>query len=63
MCVGDCALCMMDSSIWCAMTHLRRIHRRKTLPVHHSTPNAKLCQIFEMKIGHLHCRILMSKAW
>ena len=41
---------------------MSRIHRHETLLVHHSTPNAKLYQIFAMKIGHPHCRILTSKA-
>ena len=37
----------------------RHIHRFETLLVHHSAPNAKLCQIFTMKMGHFHCRILI----
>jgi len=41
----------------------RRIHRRKLLPMHHSAPNAKLCRIFAVKMGHSHCHILMSKVW
>ena len=30
----------------------RHIHRHETLPMHHSTPNMKLCRIFTMKMGH-----------
>ena len=41
---------------------MRHIHRRKTLPMLHSTLNAKICQIFAVKIGHPYCRTLMSKA-
>ena len=40
----------------------RRIHRHKTLPVCHSTPNAKLYWIFAMKMKHLCCCILIVKA-
>ena len=39
-----------------------RIHKRETLPMRHSASNAKLCRIFALKMGHLHCRILIAKA-
>jgi len=38
------------------------IRKCKTLLVRHSAPNAKLCRIFAVKMGHPHCHILMSKA-
>ena len=41
----------------------RHLHRRETLLVHHSAPNAKLCHIFAMKMWHLHCHILTAKFW
>ena len=40
----------------------RRKHRRETLPVRYSSPNAKLCRIFVVKMGYPHCHILTSKA-
>ena len=39
-----------------------RIHKRETLLMCHSTSNAKLYKIFAMKMGHLHCCILIAKA-
>ena len=33
------------------------------LPMRHSAPNAKLCLIFAVKMGHPRCRILKLKAW
>ena len=41
----------------------RCIHKHETLSLHHSAPNMKFCQIFVVKIGYPHCRILISKAW
>ena len=41
----------------------RRIHRHKTLSMHHSAPNVKLCRIFAEKMGYLCCCILTVKAW
>jgi len=38
-----------------------RIHKCETLSVRHSAPNAKLCQIFIVKMGHPHCYILIQK--
>ena len=40
----------------------RRKHRRETLPVRYSSPNAKLYRIFVVKMGYPHCHILTSKA-
>ena len=34
-------------------TNACRIHRYETLSMHHIAPNAKLCQIFAVKMGHL----------
>ena len=63
--------CMQHTSIclilWEALAHpsisMLAHARHETQLICHSTPNAKLCWIFTVKIGHPHCRILMVKAW
>ena len=57
-------VCDTHQHAWCfENVNTRRIHRRETLPVHHSALNAKLCRIFFVKMGHPHYRILTSKSW
>ena len=51
------------SSPWCEHVDMHFINRSETLPVCHSTPNAKLCQIFTGKMRHPHCCILTLKSW